>query len=103
MPKLPKQTVIPPKKGWEEHTLYLVDISFNEQNPIHRGLFFSGFLNGPGKTPGGYAKVLTPIEGTSHELGSMRYLKVVKKLATEKELRDNTWKLPKDAEAAKPQ
>jgi hypothetical protein len=31
---------------WEERTYYVVDASFNENNPTYRAIFYSGFLNG---------------------------------------------------------
>ena len=49
-----KQTIIPPEGGWKPHTVYHVEASFGPNNPVHGYLFYSGFLNGPKQTPGGY-------------------------------------------------
>ena len=37
---------------WFEQTYYIVEVAFNANNPIHKKIFFSGFLHG-GK-PCGY-------------------------------------------------
>jgi len=86
MPKPKSQTIIPPENGWKQRTLYLADVSFNEHNPIHRTVFFSGFLNGPKNTPGGYANVLSPITGESHPVQAVYYLKIVRELASTEDL-----------------
>lgn len=41
-----KKTIIPPEHGWKERQYYVVEVAFNEHNPIHKALFYSGFLNG---------------------------------------------------------
>ena len=74
------QTIILLPQGWEENTLYLVDVSLNPQNPIWRGMFYSGFLNGENKGPGGYSglRSLYCGEGGSFSLSEIHYMKVLK-------------------------
>lgn len=40
-----EKQIIPPKSGWKDDTYYIVDVSFSKNNPVHRLIFFSGFLN----------------------------------------------------------
>ncbi len=48
MSKKKIQFIEGPVNGWEPHCLYLVEVSYNATNPIHRALFFSGFLDDTG-------------------------------------------------------
>ena len=41
-----KRKIIKPFLGWKSQTWYLVEVAYNEYNPIHRDLFYTGFLNG---------------------------------------------------------
>lgn len=52
-----QRTVTPPLGGWKERTYYVVRVAWNKGNPIHKAVFFTGFLNGPDGGPGGYSKV----------------------------------------------
>ena len=49
----PKE-ITPPAGGWKENTFYVVDVAFAANNPIHRSIFFTGFLDDG--VPGGYNK-----------------------------------------------
>jgi len=40
-----KPEIIPPNGGWKSCTWYLVDVSYRKGNPIHRSLFYSGFVS----------------------------------------------------------
>jgi hypothetical protein len=40
--------IIPPQCGWESHTYYLVEASFNENDPIDGYIFYSGELKESG-------------------------------------------------------
>lgn len=51
-----EKTIIPPENGWKEQSYYIVEASFSESNPVHRYIFFTGFLNGKDLTPGGYSE-----------------------------------------------
>lgn len=44
-----------PRGGWEERCYYLVDVSYGPSNPIHRAIFFTGFLDDG--EPGGYSNL----------------------------------------------
>jgi hypothetical protein len=89
--------IIPPEQGWEERTWYLVEVSYTCVNPVHRSLFYSGFLNGnypeKGKPfPGGY-NCLVPLNGGGNNdpIQRIYYLKVLKKLFTNKEIESESF------------
>jgi len=52
-----KQTIIAPEDGWKPNSLYLVDVSYNPNNPVHRSYLYTGFLNGKDGGPGGYHSI----------------------------------------------
>lgn len=93
------QIIIPPKEGWVENTVYLVDVSFNPNNPVHSSLFFTGFLNGKGATPGGYNKVWNHAYDP-HSLSDVYFLRAVKVVVEKSELRDADYRLPDDLYAS---
>lgn len=35
-----------PEGGWKEHTMYLVEVAWNANNPIHHAVLHIGFLHG---------------------------------------------------------
>jgi hypothetical protein len=75
------QTIIPPKDGWKESTWYLVNVSYNKGNPKHKSLFYSGFLTGKDRQPGGY-NGLVPLNGPDYdepptEIHKVKYLRVI--------------------------
>lgn len=76
-----KGTRIPLKGKWKEQTYYVVEVAYSSTNPIHRSIFYSGFLNGKGGKPGGYNCVLSPTVDGKPSIGEYYYLKVVKILA----------------------
>lgn len=67
------RTIIPPEKGWEPSTYYVIDVAFNSINPIHRGIFYSGFLNENG-TPQGYNSVITSDDASISDVYYMKAL-----------------------------
>lgn len=71
--------IIAPVKGWEPQTYYLVKVAYSSHNIIHRSIFYSGFLNGPNNTPGGYNEIWTPF-GDRTNITNAYYLKVIRKL-----------------------
>lgn len=77
--------VIPPEGGWQSSSLYLVEVAHNPNNPIHVSTFYSGFLDSKGN-PAGYNEVHTPGMHESCEISDIYYLKVLKLIATGKEL-----------------
>ncbi len=89
-----KQEILPPEGGWLEHTWYVVNVSFRAGNPIHRSLFFSGFLNGgkpADKIPGGYSGFV-PLNGPDDSeptptLRDVKYVKALWPLCNDKGIR----------------
>lgn len=77
-----KQTIIAPKNGWEPKTYYIVEVAFNKANPIHRAIFYSGFLNAPVKNPDGYNQIWNPSyePGETKQITDAHYLKVIRKI-----------------------
>jgi hypothetical protein len=77
-----------PEGGWVERCYYLVHISYSRQNPIHKAILFTGFLNGrgvrggPDKSPGGYAQIFRPgyENPRNYSEGEIYYLEVVKQI-----------------------
>lgn len=47
---------IPPKGGWKPRTYYVVDVAFSSLNPIHRAIFYSGFIKD--NNPSGYSRFI---------------------------------------------
>ena len=83
-----KKYIGTPINGWEERTWYLVEVAYSPNNVIHRAMFFSGFLNGEENSPGGYNGFVS-IGGFYEEfleLSDAYYLKVLKKIFSEKDL-----------------
>jgi hypothetical protein len=80
--------IIPPRNGWKACSWYLVDVSYNDGNPIHRQLFYTGFLNGneKGTKPGGYNFITA--QGDSdygHKINDIYYMRAIRLLVNEKE------------------
>ena len=67
-----------PEGGWAENAVYLVDVAFRLNNPVHRAIFFTGFLrNGQ---PGNYSALFNPSwDGNAHP-NDLHYLSPVCKL-----------------------
>jgi len=83
-----KRTIIKPDGGWKPQTYYVVEAAFTHSNPIHRYIFFSGFINSKGD-PSGYNEIYGT-EGASYS--SVHYIKAVDILAYE-DLHDGVTKL----------
>ena len=77
VPPLTK-TILPPKHGWKESAYYIIDCAFSPHNPIHRYVFYTGFLNGKNKTPGGYNEIFRT-EG--RKITDCHYLKTIALIA----------------------
>lgn len=83
-----KNEIYPPRGGWKERTWYLIEVAYNNCNPIHLALFYTGFLNGPNGTPGGYSGVHALNYADDDEvtpINKIRYAKALKKLVSEDE------------------
>ena len=76
----PKGRQILPKEGWKEKTYYIVEAAFSANNPIHRKIFFSGYLhNGQ---PAGYNCFATFGAGSEHlTIEDAYFIKVVREIA----------------------
>jgi hypothetical protein len=71
-----------PEGGWEERTWYLVEVAFNNNNPVHKKMFFTGFIS-DGK-PCGYNEFARSEDNL--EYNDSVYLRPVKRLFSEEEL-----------------
>lgn len=91
-PLVPK--IIPPEGGWVKRCLYLVEVAYNPSNPIHVSTFYTGLLDNKGN-PNGYNEVHTPGTHESCEISGIYYLKALKLIANESELKKspNTHKM----------
>jgi len=73
--RIKKGTVIPPKGGWVKSTYYIVWASFSEGNPIHKYIFYSGFLNNG--EPAGYNGFLSTNISDKLDYSSAYHLEVI--------------------------
>lgn len=89
------QHIFPPEGGWKAQTVYLVEASFNEYNPIHGYLFFTGFLTGG--QPAGYNELHQPGMGEYHSIDEVFYMRAIREVMSIKELQNvfNAHKLVK--------
>ena len=78
---------------WKSETWYLVDVSYRKTNPIHRALFFTGFLNENGK-PGGYNCIISHNYIKHFGYKEVYYLKVIREIVSSEEIR-GSFELPK--------
>jgi hypothetical protein len=91
-------TIIPPEDGWKEHTLYLAEVSYFAQNPIHNAMVYVGFLDSEGE-PGNYSGVMQFLPSI-HEcdmdkkIKQMYYVKILDVLAGPAKTRVSTSRLP---------
>jgi hypothetical protein len=70
-----------PEGGWEERSYYVVDVSFHYGNPIHRSIFYTGFLNGKDGGPGGYNQVMNPTyDSPVVGIDKVHHMKVLRKI-----------------------
>lgn len=79
-----KRTIIPPVGGWVSRRIYIVDVSYGKDNPIHRSLFYSGFLDDKGN-PAGYNHLhnVNDDQWTSNVISNAHYLKAVSIIKTD--------------------
>lgn len=73
-----KGTRIPPPDGWEDGGLYVVEVSYAPNNPIHTSILWVGFISSG--EPAGYSYVYDNASGTS-KYSEPYYLKVISKIA----------------------
>ncbi len=74
-----------PDGGWKPSTYYVVEVAFSASNVPHRAIYYSGFLNGPDKSPGGYSGLFNPTYDPSFmaspELFSMKVVCEIPEMA----------------------
>ena len=75
-----ERTIVIPDGGWKPQTVYWVLVAFNKFNPIHYAVFYSGFLNGKDNGPGGYNSIFAPTHDSTHHIGQLHFLEVIKEL-----------------------
>jgi hypothetical protein len=79
-----KQIIVAPEKGWEDHTWYLVEVAYHKNNPVHRDLFYSGFIDKINKIPSDCN--FLPGYGYLRRIEDTYYLKVIRKVVSADEL-----------------
>ncbi|HLD90731.1 MAG TPA: hypothetical protein VI911_06940 [Patescibacteria group bacterium] len=68
-----------PEEGWKEKTYYVVEVAFSENNPVHRGIFYSGFLHKA--QPGGYNAFAMFVESErSLKITDAYFIKVIREI-----------------------
>lgn len=72
-----ERKIYAPEGGWKPQAFYVVEVSFNESNPIHLDIFYTGFLNNG--NPAGYNKFIFA-EGST--ISAAIYMKPVKFLTS---------------------
>jgi hypothetical protein len=88
-----QQHIYPPLGGWKEQTLYLVEVSFRPNNPVHQSTFYTGFLN-DGK-PAGYNEIHSPGMRDVYSISDVYYMRVIRELVELKtEPAPNEYKMP---------
>lgn len=70
--------------GWKEGALYLVDVSYNRSNPVHKAFFHVGFVNDDG-TPGNYSEIWMNGYDHAEPFGAAFYLRALKVLHHEED------------------
>lgn len=74
---------IPPKGGWEPQSHYVVEVSVRHGNPIFPAILYTGFLNGPNNTPGGYSGVYINTSEAHPDIKYFMYIKAIRKIDME--------------------
>jgi len=65
--------------NFEPRTYYVVEVSLKDCNPLHRAIFYSGFLDDKTKRPMGYACVWNALYDGDHTQ-SVHFMDVVSKI-----------------------
>lgn len=66
-----------PEGGWIERTYYVAWVQFSSSNPRHKAIFYSGFLNNPGRLPGGYACVFNATYEDIQQITSLYSIEII--------------------------
>lgn len=79
--------IYPPEGGWKRLTHYIVEVAFNEFNPIHRSILYTGFIEDDG-TPGNYNGIFS--QGEAHStFKDVYYIRAIAELVIPKEKTKN--------------
>tara|TARA_R110002153_G_scaffold26421_5_gene82932 strand:+ start:12763 stop:13209 length:447 start_codon:yes stop_codon:yes gene_type:complete len=96
------RTICPPKGGWKPNTLYIVDVSYANTNPIHRALLFTGYTNGTEEfTFLGSNHGIWNVRGQRyavHHVQDLRYLSFVEDIGSEVNSMMGESRLPLDVD-----
>lgn len=73
-----------PEGGWKSGTFYLVEVAWNVNNPIHRAIFYSGFLDGD--QPGASSCLFNPAyEPPATWQAQLAYFNVIREIVAKDE------------------
>ena len=79
MSKRYNQLISPPKNGWKPSTYYVVEVAVGSSNPIHKSIFFSGFLTDEGY-PNGYNIILSGEGDNNLTIRDIKYMKAIREI-----------------------
>lgn len=65
--------------NFEPCTYYVVEVALNDCNPLHRAIFYSGFLGDKTKRPAGYACIWNALYDGDYT-GGVHFMDVVSKI-----------------------
>ena len=72
-----KHEIIPPEGGWKELTYYVVDISVNKNNPVHRAIMYVGFLGKQNPLAGGYTGLMRTSGADCYPVNTLYFIRAV--------------------------
>jgi hypothetical protein len=76
----PFRGIVVPEEGLQERTYYVVDVSYESGNPVHRAIFYTGFFDSKGN-PCGYSQLWSASYEYARDFcRGVYYMKVVKNL-----------------------
>lgn len=75
-----ERNITPPVGGWKPRTYYAVEVALHSGNPIHRAIFYCGFLT-PSGEPGAYSQIWNGSYDEAHSYSSrLHYMAVLKEI-----------------------
>ena len=81
-----KHEIIPPEGGWKERTYYVVDISVNKNNPVHRAILYVGFLGKQNPLAGGYTGLMRSPDDDHYPVTTLYFIRAVCEIPEMREL-----------------
>lgn len=72
------KSIRPPEGGWRAHHWYVVHVSYRSVNPVHKALFYTGFVSGG--VPSGYNKLVSGSYERDYQFSEAYYLRAVQDL-----------------------